>query len=1803
MAVVFNKDSYVWVPDDDDMFLPAQVVSSFEQGKPGSVKMVSTGPGGKKGKSGNARKVSAQDSKKVLRMDEQSLKPIDDMVTLKNLDEASILHNLRLRYDQDAIYTNVGRILVSLNPFKMLPIYSPQVMDDYLDNGARDMDPHVYGVADDAFRALLSSGVDQSCIVSGESGAGKTEATKLFLQYVAEKSKRESSVASKGKSNDSGGIQHKVLEANPLMEAFGNAKTVRNDNSSRFGKFIKIQLTSQGEIVGGSIINYLLEKSRLVNQGEGERNYHIFYQLCAAANMDPNLKEKYNLSDATQYYYLNQSKKASTEIKNVDDADEWKSTQMALEVVKIDEANVDKMLMALAGILHLGNIRFDKGKGDDTSKVANADMLNLAAEQLGAKPDALAKALTQRMLKAGKDVTWGNNSPSAAADARDALAKGLYGLMFDWLIQQINVSLGQRKNVERHIGVLDIFGFETFEINSFEQLCINYCNEKLQGHFNNHVFKLEQAEYKKEGVDIEKIKFEDNEDVIALIEAPRGAGILAKIDEQIKTGNRASDAKLLKEVLSVAPKSNGVIQAPNMKLQKKKPHLVNCFVFKHFAGPVEYNTVGFVEKCRDTLQDALLDIGSKSSNGLIKKLFAASAKAGDKKKTLGAQFREQLVDLMKTLNSTQPHFVRCVKPNAEKVGNSFTAEMVLSQLRYAGVLEVCRIRKMGYPIRKDFKEFIRTYQPLAGSGFKDAKKLAKRLEDMDILIANEYQLGKAKIFMRDEQFDKLEVELEKVLAKHLELLQKVVRGFIVRIRGKKWKKVRKDVESAMKKRKLEPLEAALLNVGVLPYGGRHLAWVADARSLFDTLNEQKRIMDLLDTALESKDLAEIKRALKTAQEHDLGKSAGAKAAEAMIKSIEAEKKVREMLRAAIDKGDDIKTLDAAIKAADKAKLTNCVEARDAIALVERLKEQNSVINSLDKAIQAKKVSDIKKYMNRLAELGQAQHPLVLQGQKVAQEQAKASKAREDQQTRLLNELGEAVDMRNLTRLNELEVEVLQIGLEEHELVKEAMALRKELEISNDVLSAVASEMRAAIHKAEGSNGVTGAEIDGLAAALSAAKAKGVPAKDPKIVEANELIVRLEKQIEVQKDLEALAKKAESAKGKERKKMMATLVTAVESAQSLAIDTPAARKIKDWVTTIEQEDAEVNQKQLAKKRQANLERLKEASKDDLEQLAMERLTKISSEKHKKLIEQSKDDAVYELKKFYKIRTNEDYTGPLPEDERTVAAKLKLWSRQKPIPKSLLKLGEEQNRTAMRINRALLQYCGDMSTSFPATLAQYILVKGLEDPMICDEIFMQLCKHVYVNPKPESADRAWLLMCMATKTFPPSEAFAPYLINFLLKHQTLPGLPGNYARLCVVQLDATFELGPSSYKPNLEEIQQYRKRPPILAPINMVSGEVVQYPITPDLRVAQVVEMIRRQEDITDNFENPTWGIFVKDGKETGKLDPKVRLENFYRKYNKDKLRHVALFLEHWKGKEEELFSKLVEKYGPEPEEIVASKKKTMLAVPVTGAMNAVKMLGFTSSRKAPPAPQTGWPLPWWAHLGDVYLRMTTQNKEPVFEFKRRMIKPELSIDKRLYLQLLHDIQSGDLAFSDPADAAEAALLAVALNQKGFKLPKPEKLVDAGLLNYMSAAWRRQKSPVDWSMVAKNSLTDKLPRTEQKLMEMFHKVCKKSEVYGMTFFYARRSDNNSDYLVGVNHAGIHFIEKSETKMKIASSILYTKIIKYGATVEYFWLSVDDKSASMKKSILGGQGVNILLYTLQSWELYETVFDWTHLDVDEE
>ena len=774
MAVQFEAGTWVWAPDEEEIFLPAQVVATFRRGEAGETKLPD----------GEVIPISDKDSQDLKVVDPQSLESIENMVLLNDLNNASLLHNLRIRFKDNNIYTNVGAILVAVNPFQLLPIYTPEWLDKYKQNGSRGQPPHVYGIADDAYRTMMQDGMNHSIVISGESGAGKTETMKLALQYIAEVSgKRAADLDESG--NVKASLEERILKANPVMEAFGNAKTTRNNNSSRFGKWTEIKFDKGGAIIGGSIINYLLEKSRVVTLGSAERNYHIFYQLFAGADKTmhenddtKNIKRKYDLGEISDYYYLNQSE--TFEVDGINDERDWDELIEAMGVIEMDSDHIHSTLSLVAAVLHLGNLEYEvdaTSSEDDKVSIKNPGQIAKVARFLQVDEDNLLRCLTTRCVGTHSVIYVGYNDEQARG-ARDALAKTIYGKLFDHLVTVVNATLSSgldESTVNTHIGVLDIFGFESFETNSFEQLCINFCNEKLQFHFNDFIFSLEQDQYRAEGINVDNITFEDNQPTLDLIEKKKNpAGIIPRIDEEIKTP-RGTDltfhSKLVKE-FGQRKKEHQSFALPS----RKKENSERSFIVKHYAGSVCYDVDGFLEKSKDTLHDDIASVIRDTSLPLLQKMFTApksaeaavpsrrKKKAGSNKKTLGTQFKEQLSDLMKRLNATLPHFVRCFKPNKEKKGDIFTAQMMLEQLNYAGLLEVCRIRQIGYPIRREFAHFVQRYRCLAPDAGSNVDTLLAGLLAKNLISDVDCVKGKSKVFMRNAQAQDLESKREDALS-------------------------------------------------------------------------------------------------------------------------------------------------------------------------------------------------------------------------------------------------------------------------------------------------------------------------------------------------------------------------------------------------------------------------------------------------------------------------------------------------------------------------------------------------------------------------------------------------------------------------------------------------------------------------------------------------------------------------------------------------------------------------------------------------------------------------------------------------------------------------------------------------------------------------------------------------------------------------------------------------------------------------------------------------------------------------------
>ncbi|KAF3631800.1 Myosin-11 [Capsicum annuum] len=745
--------SHVWIEDPSIAWIDGQV-SQIN----GEDVQVDTSDG---------KKVTVNLSKIYPKDEDAPAAGVDDMTKLSYLHEPGVLQNLASRYQLNEIYTYTGSILIAINPFQKLPhIYNRHMMEQYKGAPLGELSPHVFAIADSSYRQMINEGKSNSILVSGESGAGKTETTKMLMQYLAYLGGRRST---EGRT-----VEQQVLESNPVLEAFGNAKTVRNNNSSRFGKFVEIQFDKNGRISGAAIRTYLLERSRVCQVSDPERNYHCFYLLCAAPQ---EVVEKYKLGSPKTFHYLNQS--SCYELVGVSDAQDYLATRRAMDVVGISEQEQEAIFRVVASVLHLGNLQFAKGEEIDSSVLKDDKSkfhLQTVAELLMCDLKDLEDALLKRVMVTPEEVIKRSLDPDAATVSRDGLAKTIYSRLFDWLVDKINNSIGQDPNSKSLIGVLDIYGFESFKTNSFEQFCINFTNEKLQQHFNQHVFKMEQEEYTKEEIDWSYIEFVDNQDVLDLIEKKPG-GIIALLDEACmfpKSTHETFSQKLYQ----------------TFKVHKRfiKPKLSRTdFTIAHYAGEVQYQSDFFLDKNKDYVVPEHQDLLSASKCPFVAGLFPPVAEETTKSSksskfsSIGSRFKLQLTSLMETLNSTEPHYIRCVKPNNQLKPAIFENVNILQQLRCGGVLEAIRISCAGYPTRKTFFEFLNRFGLLAPEvleGNADEKVACKKiLEKMGLAGA---QIGKTKVFLRAGQMAELDARRAQKLAKAAKTIQRKIRTHIAR---------------------------------------------------------------------------------------------------------------------------------------------------------------------------------------------------------------------------------------------------------------------------------------------------------------------------------------------------------------------------------------------------------------------------------------------------------------------------------------------------------------------------------------------------------------------------------------------------------------------------------------------------------------------------------------------------------------------------------------------------------------------------------------------------------------------------------------------------------------------------------------------------------------------------------------------------------------------------------------------------------------------------------------------------------------
>ncbi|KAM6294828.1 unconventional myosin-If [Aegotheles albertisi] len=690
---------------------------------------------------------------------------VDDMVLLSKISEEAIVENLKKRFMDDYIFTYIGPVLISVNPFKQMPYFTDREIELYQGAAQYENPPHIYALTDNMYRNMLIDGENQCVIISGESGAGKTVAAKYIMGYI-------SKVSGGGEK-----VQHVkdiILQSNPLLEAFGNAKTVRNNNSSRFGKYFEIQFSRGGEPDGGKISNFLLEKSRVVNQNECERNFHIYYQLLEGASQEQ--RQNLGIMSPDYYYYLNQTD--TYQVEGTDDLSDFHETMNAMQVIGIRGEDQQLVLQIVAGILHLGNISF-REEGN-YARVENADSLAFPAYLLGIDQNRLNEKVTSRKM----DSKWGGRSESItvtlnveqAAYTRDALAKGLYARVFDFLVESVNRAM-RKPHEEYSIGVLDIYGFEIFQKNGFEQFCINFVNEKLQQIFIELTLKAEQEEYVQEGIKWTQIQYFNNKVVCDLIENKLNPpGIMSVLDDVCATMHatgEGADQTLLQKLQAAV----GTHEHFNS--------WSSGFVIHHYAGKVSYDVNGFCERNRDVLFTDLIELMQSSEHGFIRMLFPEKLDSDKKGRptTAGSKIKKQANDLVNTLMKCTPHYIRCIKPNETKKPRDWEESRVKHQVEYLGLKENIRVRRAGFAYRRIFHKFLQRYAILTPETWPswrgDERQGVQHLLRSVNMDPDQYQMGRSKVFvknpeslflleeMRERKFDGFARVIQKAWRRHV----------------------------------------------------------------------------------------------------------------------------------------------------------------------------------------------------------------------------------------------------------------------------------------------------------------------------------------------------------------------------------------------------------------------------------------------------------------------------------------------------------------------------------------------------------------------------------------------------------------------------------------------------------------------------------------------------------------------------------------------------------------------------------------------------------------------------------------------------------------------------------------------------------------------------------------------------------------------------------------------------------------------------------------------------------------------------
>ena len=722
----------IWIPDTKESWVLAEIISINED------KVII--------KNGNIEKEYLLDGCLLCNSECNQ----ENLIRLTHLHEASILNSLYIRYIDNNIYTFTGDILIAVNPFKKLDLYNSKTITSF-SNG--DKSPHPYFICQNAYQSILTTKQNQSILVSGESGAGKTQTSKIIMEYLSAISK-----------NSEINIDEKILSSNPILEAFGNAKTIRNNNSSRFGKYIKINFNSNGTIIGSKIETYLLEKVRILYQAENERNFHIFYQILEGFSED--MKKKYCLTETNYRYLTNIIIKSDN---NISDKEEFEKLLLAFHILGFSEKEKNNIFSIIVSILYLGNIDFT----NEGSQITNNTKLYLQniSKILNIPYNLIEDNLCYSTIIIGNEEIRKELDRKQCETFRNSLAKHLYSILFNWIVNKINIEI-KGSNEEKFIGILDIFGFEVFENNSFEQLCINFANESLQNQFNNYIFKSEQEEYEREKISWKNITFPDNIECLKTLSGKGGIFSILDAECLFPKGNDISfNNKLIKKY------------SENKYISFNKIRKNQSFIVNHYAGKVCYNTDSFCNKNKNRMSNEINTIIKNIDSDIIRDYLVIKGNNLDmkisiiKSETTSSYFRKQLKKLLSNIEKTKPYYIRCIKPNDKNISNNFVKKRVSEQLKYGGVLEAIRVSRAGYPIRFLHKDFYECYFMIEQNKKSYFDFINNILEKMNIDKTN-FQIGVTKLFLKKKSYNKIEKEKGIILYTNSCILQKNIRKYL-----------------------------------------------------------------------------------------------------------------------------------------------------------------------------------------------------------------------------------------------------------------------------------------------------------------------------------------------------------------------------------------------------------------------------------------------------------------------------------------------------------------------------------------------------------------------------------------------------------------------------------------------------------------------------------------------------------------------------------------------------------------------------------------------------------------------------------------------------------------------------------------------------------------------------------------------------------------------------------------------------------------------------------------------------------------